>query len=222
MPFPCPFRLTRTYHAVPLSLKANSHMSFRAPAILRQCRGLREIPRGSRKYPTCYSHSLTDWYASNSNFRGTPRGSRKKPNAGRSPICRLWTADANSHMSYHAHAALGRGLEKSLSERHGRDMECLNQTRPRCINQMGKTQSKPLAARYGRGMAWERHGICNLAFTEAQGLLPCSLDLFKRASSVQTKHSVSILFSYVPCVLPNDLIFRLRFLYYLLLFYVST
>jgi hypothetical protein len=61
-------------------------------------------------------------YASDNNLRGTPRVSRKKPNAGRSPTCRLWTADANSHIPCHAHAALCRGLEKSLSERHGRGM----------------------------------------------------------------------------------------------------
>jgi hypothetical protein len=56
-----------------------------------------------------------------------------------------------------------RGLEKSLSERHGsgmawephrRGMECVNKHRSRCVNQMGKTQSKPLA---------ERHGMCELA-----------------------------------------------------------
>jgi hypothetical protein len=41
---------------------------------------------------------------------------------------------------------------------HGRGMACVNQTRPHCANQMGKTQSKPLAARYGRGTAWARHG----------------------------------------------------------------
>jgi len=29
----------------------------------------------------------------------------------------------------------------------------VNQTRPHCVNQMGKTHSKPLAARHGRGMA---------------------------------------------------------------------
>jgi hypothetical protein len=33
---------------------------------------------------------------------------------------------------------------------------------------MGKTQSKALAARHGRGIrmgvAWERHGMCELAF----------------------------------------------------------
>jgi hypothetical protein len=41
---------------------------------------------------------------------------------------------------------------------HGRGMASVNQTRPRCVNQMGKTHSKPLAARHGRGMAWARHG----------------------------------------------------------------
>jgi hypothetical protein len=43
---------------------------------------------------------------------------------------------------------------------HGRGMACLNQTRPHCVNQIGKTQSKPLAARHGRGTAW----YCELAF----------------------------------------------------------
>jgi hypothetical protein len=29
---------------------------------------------------------------------------------------------------------------------------------------MGKTQSKPLAARHVEGTAWARHGMCELAF----------------------------------------------------------
>jgi hypothetical protein len=33
-------------------------------------------------------------------------------------------------------------------------MACGNQTQLYCVNQMGKTQSKPLATRHGRGMAW--------------------------------------------------------------------
>jgi hypothetical protein len=41
---------------------------------------------------------------------------------------------------------------------HGHGMACVNQTWPHCVNQMGKTQSKPLAARHGRGIAWARHG----------------------------------------------------------------
>jgi hypothetical protein len=33
--------------------KANSHMPGRTPAVLRQCRVLRESPCGSWKYPNC-------------------------------------------------------------------------------------------------------------------------------------------------------------------------
>ena len=41
-------------HAVPLSWHAvNLHMPCHAPAMLRQCRVLRDSPRGSRKYPNC-------------------------------------------------------------------------------------------------------------------------------------------------------------------------
>jgi hypothetical protein len=61
----------------------------------------------------------------------------------------------------HVHAVLCRGLEKSLSERHGHGMArarhvCgmarVTHTRPHCVNQMGKTRSNPLAARHGSGM----------------------------------------------------------------------
>jgi hypothetical protein len=45
-------------------------------------------------------------------------------------------------------------------------MVCVNQTRPHCVNQMVKTQSKPLAERHGRGTAWERHGMCESAFND--------------------------------------------------------
>ena len=37
-------------------------------------------------------------------------------------------------------------------------MASVNQTRPHCVNQMGKTHYKLLAARHGRGTAWGRHG----------------------------------------------------------------
>jgi len=42
--------------------------------------------------------------------------------------------------------------------RHGHGMLCVNQTRPYCVNQLGKTHSKPLAARHGRETAWAGHG----------------------------------------------------------------
>jgi hypothetical protein len=69
-------------------------------------------------------------------------------------------ADANSYMPCNAYATLCRGLEKLLSERHGRGMACVNQTWPHCVNQIGKTQSKPLVAQHGNGMGmeWEQHG----------------------------------------------------------------
>jgi hypothetical protein len=40
-----------------------------------------------------------------------------------------------------------------------RVMTCVNQTRP-----IGRIQSKPLAICYGRGTAWERNGMYELAF----------------------------------------------------------
>ena len=48
---------------------------------------------------------------------------------------------------------------------HGRGMAIVNQTRPHCVNQMGKTHSKPLAARHGRGTAWAQHAMCESAFS---------------------------------------------------------
>jgi hypothetical protein len=47
-------------------------------------------------------------------------------------------------------------------------MTCVNQTRPHCINQMGETQPKPLAARHGIGMGTEWY--CELVY-----IVPCFL-----------------------------------------------
>jgi hypothetical protein len=43
-------------------------------------------------------------------------------------------------------------------------MACVNQTRPHCVNQMGRTQSTALAERHGNGTAGEQHGMCESAF----------------------------------------------------------
>ena len=63
-------------------------------------------------------------------------------------------------------AVLCRGLDKNGMVRawHGRGMASVNQTRPHCVNQMGKTHSKPLEARHGTGAAWARHTMCESAF----------------------------------------------------------
>jgi len=63
----------------------------------------------------------------------------------------------------HAPALLCCCLEKSLSKRRGHGMASVNQTRSHFVSQMGKTNSKPLAARHGRGMAWARHAMCESA-----------------------------------------------------------
>ena len=65
---------------------------------------------------------------------------------------------------------------------HGRGMASVNQTRPHFVNQMGKTNSKHLAARHGRGTVWDRHGhgmlcvnrplLAQSRFSPAVGLLP--------------------------------------------------
>jgi hypothetical protein len=157
MPRPC--------RSPSMPCRVNSHTPCRASASLRQCRVLRETPHGSRKYPNCLSYSLTDWYASDNKLRGIPCGIRKKPNVGRSPTCRLWTADDNSHIPCSSApmprcaVALRSCFQNGMVVVwHGRGMACVNQTRPHCVNQMEKTQSKPLAARHGRVTAWARYG----------------------------------------------------------------
>jgi hypothetical protein len=48
----------------------------------------------------------------------------------------------------------------------------MNQSRPHCVNQMGKTHSKPLEARHGRGTAWARHAMCESALTDLKMWIP--------------------------------------------------
>jgi hypothetical protein len=69
---------------------------------------------------------------------------------------------ATAHYGRLSTAVLCRGLEKNGMVRawHGRGMASVNQTLPHCVNQMGKTRSKPLAARRGRRTAWARHAMC--------------------------------------------------------------
>ena len=54
-------------------------------------------------------------------------------------------------------------------------MASVNQTRPHCVNQMGKTHSKPLAARHSRGTAWARHAMCKSAFNVPLPAPRCNL-----------------------------------------------
>jgi hypothetical protein len=111
----------------------------------------------SHSVSDCSGHLATaiwDWYASDNKFPGTGRGSSK----GHKLSSRKHAVNMPS--PYH-------GLERSLTERHisgmagerhGNGMACVNQTRPHCVNQMGKTQSNYLAERHGRGTAREQQG----------------------------------------------------------------
>jgi len=64
-------------------------------------------------------------------------------------------------------AVLCHGLEKNGMVRawHGCSMASVNQTWPHCVNQMGKTHSKPLMAWHGRATAWAQHAMCESAST---------------------------------------------------------
>ena len=65
----------------------------------------------------------------------------------------------------------------SMAVEHGK---CESDT-VHCVNQMGKTHTKPLAARHGRGKAWARHAMCESALsrhTLPTGVPPPSVRFF--------------------------------------------
>ena len=66
-------------------------------------------------------------------------------------------------------------LRRTAWSEHG--MTSVNQTRPHCVNQMGKTHSKPLAARHGRGTAWALRAMCESALTLRIAQRYCNLVL---------------------------------------------
>jgi len=74
-------------------------------------------------------------------------------------------------------AVLCYGLEKNgmFGASHGHGMESVSQTRPHCVNQMGKTHSKHLAARHGRGTACY---VCESASTRF-GLLILKMEALR-------------------------------------------
>ena len=75
-------------------------------------------------------------------------------------------------------------LRRKACSEHG--LASVNQTRPHCVNQMGKTHSKPLAARHGRGTAWARHAMCESAFIELSLYRPYS---FMSVINIEVKRS---------------------------------
>jgi hypothetical protein len=54
-------------------------------------------------------------------------------------------------------------LRRTAWSEHG--MASVNRTWPHCVNQMGKTHSKPIAAWHGRGMARALPAVCESALS---------------------------------------------------------
>ena len=73
-------------------------------------------------------------------------------------------------------AVLCCGLEKNgmigAWHGHGHGMASVNQTRPHCVNQVGKTHYKTLAAWHGRGTAWLQHRHGMLCVNRTLGCFP--------------------------------------------------
>jgi hypothetical protein len=94
-------------------------------------------------------------------------------------------------------------LRRTAWSEHSMGMASVNQTRPHCVNQIGKTHSKPLAARHGRGTAWTQHGrgmlcvnrplgVVVLSQTEARNLYV--LQDFRTCSGTPSPASYSMVF----------------------------
>ena len=148
MPFPCRVK-DRFTHTMPFPCRVKARFTHTMPFPCRvKARFTHIMPR------PCHSP------ASDNKLPGTPRGSRKQPTAGRS----LTFSSQAVRMPSACRDPAVKGIFVAWQ---GNDMVCVNQTRPPCVNQMGKSQSKPLTERHGmgtawhgNGMAWERHGMC--------------------------------------------------------------
>jgi len=144
----CGASTTCAVHNVQFStVKADSHIACRAHAVPLPCRAAKVLEYVFRIW---FTQCGRIWFT-----RTTPRPCHaptmpflSRPQHGRRET-----------------AMLCRGLEKNdmVRARYLRGMSRVNQTRPDCVNQMGKTHSKPLEARHGRGTAWARHAMCESA-----------------------------------------------------------
>ena len=80
---------------------------------------------------------------------------------------------------------------------HGHGMASVNQTRPHCVNQMGKTHSKPLAAGHGRGTAWARHAMSESALIGICAFEPARQETLIELNccSIKMKFTLSLFFN---------------------------
>jgi hypothetical protein len=116
-------------------LKANSHIPCRSLAVLK-----------ANSHIPCRSLAATLPLPCHSPH------SRLRAISGRPMLIHTYHAVPMSFPCRDSAVALrGRFQNGIFVAWRGNGMACVNQTRPHCVNQMGKTQSKPLA---------ERHGMC--------------------------------------------------------------
>ena len=87
----------------------------------------------------------------------------------------------------HSTAVLCCGLEMNgmVGAWHGHGMVSVNQTRPHCVNQTGKTHSKLLSAGHDRGTAWAWHAMCESALKSNIAIV-----------YFQTRPTLNVVFSY--------------------------
>jgi hypothetical protein len=151
--------MERLYKLCNILIKANSYIPFRSPATLIHACHAATLPLSDCAVSFVKVRVVDGNIRTASLFLVTTFVelrvvAGRSRNADRSPTCRLWTADANSHLPWRSYAALMRHCAVVLRSCFQKDMvvawqengmACVNQTRPQCVNQMGKTQSKPLA-----------------------------------------------------------------------------
>ena len=122
------------------SLKADSHIACRSHAVPLPCRAAKSL---ECVFPISFTQCGRVWFTlampCPCHAPTMPFFSRPQHNTAfsRRPCCAV-------------------ALRRTAWSEHG--MASVNQTRPHCVNQMGKTHSKPLAARHDRGKVWARHG----------------------------------------------------------------
>jgi hypothetical protein len=157
-PLPCRAALIHTCHAAPLPF-ADSDVSF---VNVRVVAG--NIRTASPKFQWIGMLLITTFVELRV-VAGRSRTRAGRPYAVSGRPMLIHTCHAMSILRpCCAHAALCGGLENSVSERHGRGMgaawarhgrgmACVNQTRPPCVNPMGKTiETLSRTARQGNGM----------------------------------------------------------------------
>ena len=121
-------------------LTADSHIACSTHAVPLPCRAAKGL---ERVIPTWFTQCGRVWFTF------------AMPCPCHAPTMPFFSRPHHS-TAFSRRPCCAMALRRTAWSEHG--MASVNQTRPHCVNQMGKTHSKPLAARHGRGTAWARHG----------------------------------------------------------------